>query len=131
LLDQLGLQKDVLMPGFVNNPYSWLARSAVFVLSSIWEGLPTVLIEALACGVSPVATNSPGGTAEILENGKYGFLTPVGDVPAMADNILMALDEPLNAGELRRRANFFSVENAVNRYLDNLEAVVGRLKVAR
>jgi glycosyltransferase involved in cell wall biosynthesis len=78
-----------------------------------------------------VATNSPGGTAEILENGKYGFLTPVGDVPAMADNILMALDEPLNAGELRRRANFFSVENAVNRYLDNLEAVVGRLKVAR
>lgn len=66
LIQELGLEEDVAMPGFVNNPYSYMAKARVFVLSSIWEGLPTVLIEALAVGVPVVSTNCPSGPEEIL-----------------------------------------------------------------
>jgi glycosyltransferase involved in cell wall biosynthesis len=113
---QHGLEREVLMPGFVENPYSWMARSAVFALPSRWEGLPTVLVEAMACGLSATATDSPGGTAEILDCGRYGHLTPIGDAPAMADAITDLLDRPIDPGILRHRAEDFSQEKAVSRY---------------
>ncbi len=121
LVVKLNLGSEVHLPGFVANPYAWMARSAVFALSSRWEGLPTVLVEAMACGVTPVATDSPGGTSEILEGGRYGILTPVGDAQSMADALLHALDHPLHAADLQRRADDFSIERAVSRYVELVE----------
>ena len=79
------------LPGFVMNPYAYMSRASLFVLSSRWEGLPTVLIEALCCGTPVVSTDCPSGPREILKDGKYGLLTPVGDINALA----RAIDETL------------------------------------
>ncbi len=88
------LQVDdaVQLPGFVSNPPAFMRHSDVFVLSSLFEGLPTVLIEALASGCAVVATDSPGGAREILARGRYGELVPVGDAHAMAAAITRILD---------------------------------------
>ncbi|MGC8494382.1 MAG: glycosyltransferase [Syntrophobacteraceae bacterium] len=84
LVHSLKLERDVGLPGFVENPYSYMAGASMVVLSSRWEGLPTVLVEALHCGTPVIATDCPSGPREILEEGRYGQLVPVGDVDAMA-----------------------------------------------
>lgn len=94
LVQTLGLEDSVALPGFVSNPFSYLKHSGAFVLSSLWEGLPTVLIEALALGVPIVAVDCKSGPFEILEGGKYGRLVPVGDAEALADAMLESLTEP-------------------------------------
>ena len=91
MVAQRGLESDVQMPGFVANPYAYMARGAVFVLSSRWEGLPGVLIEALVCGVPTISTDCPGGSREILADGRYGRLVPVGDPNALAEAMGSAL----------------------------------------
>lgn len=93
LVKELGLETCVSLPGFVTNPYAYLARARLFVLSSQWEGLPTVLIEALALGVPAVSTDCESGPREILKHGNYGRLSPVGDSSALAKQIEAALDE--------------------------------------
>ncbi len=122
-VSRLHLEADVLFRGFVRNPYAWINRSAALVLPSLWEGLPTVLVEAMACGVTPVATEC-AGSAEVLEQGAYGILTPVGDAAAMADAILEALDHPLPAARLHRRVEDFSVNLAADRYTRLIERAV-------
>ena len=89
---QLDLERDVSLPGFVANPYPYMAQAGAFVLSSRWEGLPSVLIEALYCGARLVATDCPSGPREILADGQYGQLVPVGDASALALAIETALD---------------------------------------
>ena len=91
---RLGLQDSVALPGFVNNPYSCMARAAVVAVSSDWEGLPTVLIESLAVGTPVVSTDCPSGPREILQGGALGRLVPVGDVAALATAIRDALSAP-------------------------------------
>jgi glycosyltransferase involved in cell wall biosynthesis len=107
------------MPDHIKNPYPYMARSAVFVLSSAWEGLPNVLIEALAVGVPVVSTDCRSGPSEILAQGKYGELTPVGDSEAMAAAILRVL-----AGETRQVnrewLKQFQLEAATRQYMDAL-----------
>ncbi len=98
LTKELELSDSVALPGFVKNPYAILSNSSVFSLSSRWEGLPTVLIEALACDVPVVATNCPSGPEEILEGGKYGALVPMKDASALAHAILATLEKPKPAG---------------------------------
>lgn len=93
LADALGIASDVTFPGFVANPYAWMAHSSVFVLSSLREGCPNVLLEALACGCPFVATDAPGDARFILHNGTLGRLVPVGDWRSMACAIESALDE--------------------------------------
>lgn len=110
--------EDVELPGFVDNTLAWLARSSVFVLSSIWEGLPGVLIEALACGTPVVSTNCPSGPNEILQGGRWGRLVPVGNVNALALAVAKTLDtarDQLPNGRLR--ATDFAQEHAVDAYL--------------
>ena len=114
---ELGVTGDVALPGFVLNPFPYLARASLFVLSSAWEGLPGVLVEALACGCPVVSTDCPSGPAEILDHGVYGPLVPVGDDAALAQAILSMLDSPADPARLRARAALFSVEQAVDRYL--------------
>jgi glycosyltransferase involved in cell wall biosynthesis len=108
----LGVEADVAFPGFVENPFSYMGHAAAFVLSSAWEGLPTVLIEALGCGCPVVSTDCPSGPAEILDHGRYGPLVPVGDEMALAAAIKSVLDSPLHREVLKNRAHIFSTEQA-------------------
>lgn len=115
---QLDVDEDVDFAGFADNPFAFMARAAVFVLSSRYEGLPGVLIQALSCGCPVVSTDCPSGPAEILDHGRYGPLVPVGDDAALATAICRVLDAPLPPEELTGRATLFSVERAVDRYLE-------------
>ena len=123
-VEEHSLMDVVSLPGFVNNPYAYLAKSSVFVLSSRWEGFGIVLAEALACGAPVVSTDCPSGPAEILENGRYGVLVPVGDVDAMAGAICEILKSPLPPEMGITRAQDFSVEIGANKYLHLFESIV-------
>jgi glycosyltransferase involved in cell wall biosynthesis len=116
LAEELGLAGDVALPGQVRNPYVYYRRAAVFVLSSKWEGLPTVLIEAMACGCPVVSTACPNGPSEILDNGRFGPLVPVGDDRELAKAVLDTLTNPLPKESLIERARCFSIEEAALRY---------------
>src|SRR5215468_5188176 len=113
---RLGISGDVSFAGFVRNPFAYMARAAAFALSSAWEGLPAVLIQALACGCPVVSTDCPSGPAEILERGRHGPLVPVGDARALAAAILRVLAAPGERAARLRRAQDFSVERAAARY---------------
>jgi glycosyltransferase involved in cell wall biosynthesis len=117
LVRELGVAADVALPGFVLNPFPYMARAAMLVLSSLHEGLAMVVVEALACGCPVVSTDCPSGPAEILEGGRYGALVPVGDVEAMAKAIHAALDGTHDPELLKTRAAEFSLERAAERYL--------------
>ena len=116
LATELGIADDFALPGYAANPFAWMARASVFVLSSNHEGFGNVLPEAMACGCPVVSTDCPSGPAEILENGRWGRLVPVGDHDKMADAILATLAEPPARAELRQRAAAFTVDTAVDRY---------------
>jgi glycosyltransferase involved in cell wall biosynthesis len=92
LARRLEVESDVSFPGFVENPCAYMSHAAVFVLSSRWEGLPTVLIEALSCGTRVIATDCPSGPREILADGQYGSLVPVQNVAVLAQTLAAALD---------------------------------------
>jgi glycosyltransferase involved in cell wall biosynthesis len=94
LVEALGMRQDVALPGFVPNPFPYMAHARVFVLSSGWEGMPGVLIQALACGAPVVATDCESGPRELLLGGRLGRLVPVGSVEALAQALIAALDEP-------------------------------------
>lgn len=113
---RLGVSEHVDFPGFVPNPYAFMAKASLFVLSSRHEGLPTVLIEAMACGCPVVSTDCPFGPDEILEDGQWGELVPVGDAEALAAAMLRTLESPLPSAALRRRASAFGIDEAVARY---------------
>ncbi|HPD07177.1 MAG TPA: glycosyltransferase [Candidatus Bipolaricaulis sp.] len=121
LIRELGLEKDVAMPGFVDNPCKYMKRAALLVLSSRWEGFGNVLVEAMACGTPVISTDCPSGPAEILEGGKWGRLVPMGDDAALAQAVLTTLAEPrqLQAAQQRMRERF-GLEAVVEQYLDVL-----------
>ena len=116
---QLGIAASVQFPGFVKNPYAYMSRAALFVLSSRWEGLPGALIEAMACGCAVVATDCPSGPAEIIENVTQGAIVPVEDSDALAAAMLEALNTPRGRGVDRARR--FNTASAVDAYLEMLE----------
>jgi len=111
-----GHADDIALPGFDANPYAAMRAATLFVLSSRWEGLPTVLIEALAAGANIVSTDCPSGPDEVLEGGRHGRLVPVGDSAALAQAMAAALDAPLPKAQLAARAEYYSLERAVARY---------------
>lgn len=122
---ELGIENNVWLPGFVDNPYKFMSRASVFVLSSEYEGFALVLVEALALGCPVVSTNCPGGPSEILENGKYGKLVPIGDAKALALAILDTLKNPLPKEFLQKKAKAFSVENITKEYLNLIMGLKG------
>ncbi len=121
LARELGVEQSVSLPGWVKNPFAAMSRASVFVLSSAWEGLPAVLVQAMACGCPVVSTNGPGGASEILRGGVHGALVPVGDAEALASAIRAALDEPGDLEKAGRRARDFSLEASVAGYAGLLE----------
>ena len=117
----LGLQDLVSLPGWAENPYAFMARAALFVLSSRHEGFGNVLVEALACGCPAVSTDCPAGPSEILED--PDLLAPVGDPEALAQIMLRALARPVDKPPLRAKAARFSMDRSVGEY----ENLVGQL----
>lgn len=120
LATELGIAEDLQMPGFVQNPYAYMARAGLFVLSSIWEGSPNGLTEALAIGTPLVATDCPSGPYEILEAGKHGPLVPVGDYEALARAMLDTLRSPPDRGRLKAAGQRYTLERSATSYLDAL-----------
>lgn len=120
LAEELHLENDLLMPGFIHDPLPWIGKADVFALSSAWEGFGNVLVEAMACGTPVVSTDCPSGPAEILGDGRWGRLVPVGDPEELCSAMLVAL----RAGERNtavERAQQFTVEHAAKRYLEVLK----------
>ncbi len=116
LISELGISEDVDMPGYTHNPYRYMARASLLVLSSIYEGFPSVVPEAMACGCPVVSTRCPGGVIEALDNGQYGRLVEVGNERAMAEAILASLDEPLARDKLVKRGSSYSVARSSDGY---------------
>jgi glycosyltransferase involved in cell wall biosynthesis len=122
LVRQLGLEKDVSLIGFVQNPYPYMAHASLFVLPSRWEGLPTVLVEALYMGAPIVATDCPGGSREILKDGQFGRLVPV-DEPFI---LSQAIEDSMNNHPSYRSEESwqpYSLDFVVGRYVNLLFGV--------
>lgn len=117
LVRELGVAEDVDMPGFTPNPYAWIARADVFALSSRWEGFGNVVAEALALGVPVVSTSCPSGPAEILGEGEYGRLVPVGDPQAMALALAETLAQGNRCSDPCRASGRFTAPCAAREYL--------------
>ena len=114
---QLGVDAQVAMPGFVKNPFSFMAHARVFVLSSLWEGLPGALIQAMACGCPVVSTDCPSGPREILDDGRYGMLVTPGSETELSDAIVSTLACAGEPRALRQRASRFHHRNSTEAYL--------------
>ena len=120
LARELGVSDDVALPGFRPDAIACMANAALFVLSSAWEGLPTVLIEALAVGTPVVSTDCPSGPREILQDGRLGALVPVGDVAALAHAMRESLNRPPGAVPAEALTPF-TRDAAVDHYLRLIE----------
>lgn len=123
LAQELGVQGRVDLPGFKQNPFAYMSRASVYVLSSTREGLPGALIQALACGCPAVATDCPSGPREVLLDGELGPLVPIGDDRAMAEAIERTLADPPPAHKLEAamaRYDSKSVLDATHAYLSEV-----------
>lgn len=119
LIHDFDLEEFVDFPGFVDNPYRFMQAADLFALSSRWEGFGNVLVEAMACGTPVVSTKCPSGPAEILEDGKWGHLVPVGDDRALAKAIIKTLeDPPVSFEELIDRSADFAPHEIASEYLN-------------
>lgn len=117
LINQCDLEGEVFLPGYVSNPYYFIKRAKLFVMSSKWEGFGNVIVEALGAGVPVISTNCPGGPSEILENGKYGTMVPVGNADKLAEEILETLKKnPFKPEVLINRAKDFGVQKICDQY---------------
>jgi len=120
LIKELGLEQNAELIGFQENPYSYLSRAAVVVLSSAYEGFGNVLVEAMACGTPVVSCDCPSGPSEILDYGRYGPLVAVGDAAGLARAIATTLDRPPARSMLVERAEDFAVDRILPTYLEVL-----------
>lgn len=120
LSERSGFKDDIALPGHFSKPFSAMAACDVFVLSSRYEGLPNVLVEAMACGAPVVATDCPSGPFDVLEGGQHGPLVPVGDAQAMAAAIGALLESPPDRSRLKQRGLDFTVERSLDLYLPSL-----------
>lgn len=119
-IQQQQLTGSVFLIGFEANPYKWMARCDVFVLSSIFEGFGNVLVEAMALGKTVVSTDCPSGPAEILNNGQLGYLCPVGNPAALSDAIAKAIASPIDKELVQQSSRQYTIEAIVKKYIDIL-----------
>ncbi len=114
---QLGIQDRLFMPGFIADPTPFYKQADLFVMTSIAEGFGNVLVEALAVGLPVVSTDCPSGPREILSEGKFGRLVPVGNSKALALAIEQSLIATHNRSALMARAQDFSIDKAAEKYI--------------
>lgn len=122
---ELGL--ELSLPGHLQNPYPHIKSSAVFVLTSAFEGLPNVILEAMACGTPVIAVDCPGAIRELIEDGRTGLIVPNNDAPALAAAIDRLAGDPALAASLAKNARAevegkFSLERMLKAY----EELLGR-----
>ena len=117
LADDLGISEDVSLPGYVDNPYKHIRNAALVAVSSRWEGMINVIIEAIAIGTPVVSTDCHSGPSEILDNGRIGRLVSVGDQDALCAAMISMLDSPDDANILHSRAEVFSSRRILPEYL--------------
>ena len=120
VIKDLSLEEDVKLLGLVDNPLKYFARADVFALSSFAEGLPNVLVEAMMCGCTPVSTDCPTGPREVLKDGRYGYLVPVGDIDALAAAIVRAIDKPIAKELLQEAVRPFTEKEVLKRHFEIL-----------
>ena len=116
LVKQLDLVDDVAFPGFVANPYAYMKKAKMLVMSSIFEGFGNVLVEAMIAGTQVVSTDCESGPSEILADGKYGNLARVGDIQGLATAMISTLENPVDSELLQQRGKEFSLEAALTGY---------------
>jgi len=124
LAKNLGVAEDLSIPGFQENPYAYMSKAAVFVMSSEYEGFGNVLVEAMATGTPVISTDCESGPAEILEHGRYGKLVPVGNESKLAEAILATLANPIGSQTLQQRAQDFTTEAIAQDYLTYFEKLI-------
>ena len=117
LAAEFGIANDVALPGFCPNPYPYMAAAAVFALTSRWEGMPVVLVEALALGTPCVACDCPSGPGEVLDGGRHGPLVPMGDVDALVLGLRRQLDTPTPAEQSLAAVQGYTDEGSARAYL--------------
>ena len=121
LAAELGVADRVKFPGFVTNPWAWMAKSTLFVLPSRWEGFPSVVAEALACGTPALVTSCDFGPAEVVEDGKSGWVVPPENLEAFSTAMDHLLENPALRAEFSRnghiRAEEFDIDRMVDRYV--------------
>ncbi|BCR05797.1 glycosyl transferase [Desulfuromonas versatilis] len=117
IIGKCGYKEDIEMLGFVSNPYKYLSRSSVFLLSSLFEGLPTVIIEALSLGIPVVSTDCPSGPSEIIGQNKYCRIVPVGDIHGLANGILEVINKKILPEGLNG-LNVYDVGYASRKYVE-------------
>lgn len=127
---KFGVKDRLLLPGYQSDTVPWYTHADLFVLCSDHEGFGNVIVEALEQGVPVVSTDCPSGPREILDNGRFGTLVPVGDAGALAAAMENALLNDHDHDALRRRAQDFSVSKAADAYLKLLSPTMERPKNA-
>jgi glycosyltransferase involved in cell wall biosynthesis len=116
LVKELNLVNVVTFSGFVANPYAYMTKAKMLVMTSIFEGFGNVLVEGMVAGISVVSTDCESGPSEILANGKYGMLAAVGDVQGLATAMINTLNNPFDPEFLKKRGQEFSLEAALAKY---------------
>lgn len=117
LAASLGVADDVALMGYVENPFAYLRRAALFVLSSSWEGMSNALLEAMACGCPVVATRCPTGTVEVLADGRYGPLVEIENDEALAEAMHGRLSQPRQSAMLAERAQEYDLVRSLEAYV--------------
>lgn len=120
LARELGIERKVSFPGFVSNPFAYMKKASLFVLSSVCEGFGNVLVEALSLGLPVVSTDCPSGPEEILMQGRYGRLVPVRHARALAEAMLATLADPPDRAFLQKAAQPYTVQASAEKYLEVL-----------
>ena len=124
LVHELNLNMHIDLVGYVNNPFKYYKNADVFVLSSYVEGLPNVLVEAMMCGCTPVSTDCPTGTREVIQNNKYGYLVPVKNPQLLAAGVINALENPISKDLLDEAIKPFSADNVIKSHFSSLNLTI-------
>ena len=121
LSKELKIDNNVNFLGYVKNPLKYFKKSDIFILSSLVEGMPNVLIEAMMCDCTIVSTDCETGPKEILHSGKYGYLVPTKNEKELANGIIQAILKPIGINKYKEIIKLFSEDEVLKKHFINLK----------